>query len=233
MTRKRRINVSELKAVVIEEAKCGQLHRSLRVLIGVDSQVALGSIVKGRSSSRPLNMVLRQSLGPAIGFDVYMLPMYYNTKSNPCDGPTRGSRCPPPDMEQPLWWQEMADGVFKKFDEWCLENSVPTAAQPLPYEDLEGHQDLDLRPTAELTKAEAQQQKADSAKPSDEQEVDFFDYHLNPDNLQGDEVLAEEVLNVLRTFDPSQFLITDGVRLGEQPGALDLFSQAVLGLQKL
>lgn len=53
------INISELEAFVREEARLGLNHSSVRCGFALDSQVALGALVKGRSSSKSLNTVER------------------------------------------------------------------------------------------------------------------------------------------------------------------------------
>ena len=58
----RHINIGELRAALKAEAKVGRLHPSTRYLQLLESQVALGALVKGRASSRALNFELVRSL---------------------------------------------------------------------------------------------------------------------------------------------------------------------------
>lgn len=65
------MNVGELRGYLIEEKRLCKQHSGFRVPVGLDSQVALGALVKGRSSSRALNAELFRSLGYYLGSDVY------------------------------------------------------------------------------------------------------------------------------------------------------------------
>ncbi len=55
------INLLELKAFLKEERRLCCLHQQKRCLPGLDSQVCLGALVKGRSSSPSINRALRCS----------------------------------------------------------------------------------------------------------------------------------------------------------------------------
>ena len=50
--RRTHINISELRASLSAESRVARCHPNSRPLIGSDSQVTLGSVVKGRSSSQ-------------------------------------------------------------------------------------------------------------------------------------------------------------------------------------
>ena len=76
------MNVRELWGYLIEEKRLCKQHCSFRVPVGLDSQVALGALVKGRSSSRALNAELCRSLG-------------FPSALNRDDGPTRFDRPAP------------------------------------------------------------------------------------------------------------------------------------------
>jgi hypothetical protein len=65
------VNVGELRGYLIEEKRLCKQYSSFRFPAGLDSQVALGALVKGRSSSRALNAELSRSLGYHLGSDVY------------------------------------------------------------------------------------------------------------------------------------------------------------------
>ena len=85
------VNVLELRAHLMEERRLSASYRSKRVPYGIDSQVCLGAVVKGRAASKALNYELRKSIPWAIGSDLYSLPMYYPSEYNRADGPTRNS----------------------------------------------------------------------------------------------------------------------------------------------
>ena len=56
------INIGEIRAVLIEEKRLATNYASIRVPFALDSQVALGALVKGRASSKALNCELEKSL---------------------------------------------------------------------------------------------------------------------------------------------------------------------------
>ena len=60
--RPRHINIGEVRAAFIAEEAVGCEGGDARVLIGIDSQVAIGVLCKGRSASPSLNAELRSSL---------------------------------------------------------------------------------------------------------------------------------------------------------------------------
>lgn len=120
-TKKRHINFTELSAFLREEARIAANHGSVRFLGGLDSQVSLGALVKGRSASKPLNSLLQRSLPVVIGGDIYSGVGFFPSGVNRADAPTRGAVPPPPDVQLPAWWSEASQGRFAQFDEWLLE----------------------------------------------------------------------------------------------------------------
>ena len=115
-------NVSELQSYVVEEKRIANSKRSCRFLVGMDSQVGLGEVVRGRAASACLNAVLQPSMPDAISGDVYSCPMYFNTASNRADAPTKERErerervSPPPDLLLPPWFAELDMGEFASFD---------------------------------------------------------------------------------------------------------------------
>ena len=97
------INIGELRAHLREESYLAPNSMSSRQLYGLDSQVSLGCLIKGRSSSKSLNQELLRSLPIMVGSDLYGFYMYYPSKLNRADGPTRKAPPPPPDKEKPHW----------------------------------------------------------------------------------------------------------------------------------
>eukprot|EP00971_Amphidinium_carterae_P064053 1267896-Amphidinium_carterae.1 len=67
-----------------------------RVMIAVDSQVAVWAMRKGRSSSKALNHVLQTMLGETLSTGVRMCPVWICTEKNPADAPTRRRHIPAP-----------------------------------------------------------------------------------------------------------------------------------------
>ena len=62
-----------------------------RFPFAMDSQVALGALVKGRASSRALNFEMQRSLGPHLSSDLYPAYGFWPSKLNRADAPTRDS----------------------------------------------------------------------------------------------------------------------------------------------
>ena len=234
VTRAVHINVSELKAFTIEERRIAANHSSVHVPYGLDSQVALGSIVKGRSCSKSLNTVMRRSMPYAIGADLYSLPMYYHTSLNRADGPTRGSEPADPDLPLPPWWDDLMKGDCESFDAWLRAHGPDVADETLPFEDIAGHQDLDLRPTCHVRKdARKAARKEDNAIPQKEPAVksstrcDAF----AADDLKGitdvtKSLLPLKVIQALEGLPRSQYRLPDDFKGFYGTGSLDLLSGA-------
>ena len=84
--RRRHINLLELQAVLEVERRAALRKPSSRLLIGVDSQVVLGALLKGRTASPPL---LQYSLPTLLGGDLYSSYGYVPSLANVADDPTR------------------------------------------------------------------------------------------------------------------------------------------------
>ena len=80
------INIAELEAYLREEARAGCRRPCHRFLFGIDSQVALGAVVKGRSASPALNELLSRSIAPYVGFHVLPHLVFFPTAVNPAAG---------------------------------------------------------------------------------------------------------------------------------------------------
>ncbi|CAE7616851.1 unnamed protein product, partial [Symbiodinium sp. KB8] len=115
--RKRHINLHELRAVLISEERRALRHPHCKLVTGADSQVSLGALLKGRSSSSKLNGALRQSLPAYIGLDIHGGYLYVRSCDNPADDPTRSvpTRTPPSSM--PRWLHDAVDGNFELLDD--------------------------------------------------------------------------------------------------------------------
>ena len=146
------INVLELRAHLMEERRLSASYRSKRIPYGIDSQVCLGAVVKGRAASKALNYELRKSIPWAIGSDLYSLPMYYPSEFNRADGPTRNSSPAPPDMEIPRWWPSAAAGDLFEFDNWCRDLRVPDVLDDLPFEQIGKFSVEELEPKSVVRK---------------------------------------------------------------------------------
>ena len=86
---RRHINIGESRGFLKAEKKLGLEKASARQLFGLDSQVCLGCICKGRSASESLNQELCRSLPTILFHDSYSECMYYQSAENPADDPTR------------------------------------------------------------------------------------------------------------------------------------------------
>ena len=138
------INLLELQSYITEEKRLAHRYSSLRIPAGIDSQVCLGAVVKGRASSAAINAILRQSMPYSIGADLYMHYMYYPSELNRSDGPTRNRPPAPPSIAQPLWVRDLPNGCFKSFDVWMMTYCRDMVVLPMPVDEVGGHSDIDL-----------------------------------------------------------------------------------------
>lgn len=145
-TSAKHINISELRGFLRAESRISKQLPSHRTLYGLDSQVCLGAIIKGRSSSRSLNRELCQALASLLFFDSYSEAMYFDTKKNRSDAPTRGREIPPPDVELPSWWHKLARGNYEDFDRWMEEQGLGDTVVG----DLPNFEELKKSPHAEV-----------------------------------------------------------------------------------
>ena len=98
------VNLQELGAIknlIKDWAAQPDQHNKVHLVL-TDSQVCLGAIGKGRSSSYKLNGILRSML-PFLVLGNFVIGLnYINTKFNPADHPSRFSVLPPP-QPMPAW----------------------------------------------------------------------------------------------------------------------------------
>ena len=136
----RHINIGELRAALHLE-RIGSLRRpSSRLLMGLDSQVALGALIKGRSSSPGLNAELCRSIPMMVLMDTSADYFYFNTKSNRADDPTRGVEIRGPDLPLPDWWGSVERKEYRAFDDWLKLHQLDeeTMSGLPPMEELMG-----------------------------------------------------------------------------------------------
>ena len=150
VTSSRHINILEMQAFIKEEKRLCEKHCRVRIPFGIDSQVCLGALVKGRASSSSLNNLLRQSMAYPVGADVYEGFMYFPTQHNRADRPTRGSNPKPPDLEQPAWMLDLPGGSCSSFDEWMWMHCPHLCKPEVPIQNIAGLQDVDLRPNSRV-----------------------------------------------------------------------------------
>lgn len=114
----RHINIGEVRAALKAESILALQSPESRELFGLDSQVGLGSLIKGRSASPSINEELVRSIPTVVAQDIISNYMYYETSCNPADDGTRGRALRQPRLQVPVWWQSLADGDFEDFDRW-------------------------------------------------------------------------------------------------------------------
>ena len=66
------INCKEVRAYLHDETYIARSGARLRLLSGLDSQVVLGALVKGRSAAGAINELIEASLGPYLGCGQYL-----------------------------------------------------------------------------------------------------------------------------------------------------------------
>lgn len=233
--RKKHINCTELSAHLREEARLASRYSSVRVLYGLDSQVALGALIKGRSASKALNGLLQRSVPTMIGSDMYSGLGFFPSSLNRADAPTRNALPPPPDVELPPWWSDAIDGVYTAFDKWLVEHEKK--AELVSPERSFDFSELGFKPRPKLTtgaKAHRQQffdgdSHSNFCKAGDAGNVRTGS--PSPDvssNSKGSSFqcsLPQEAVDILQSFSEAQVWWPRGSeRKFLAPGALDLFT---------
>ena len=153
------INLLELKAFLKEERRLCGIYRQKRCLAGLDSQVCLGALVKGRSSSPSINRALRGSLAFPLGASFHNYFMYFLSEENRADGPTRHRRPDPPDLEVPTWFDEVASGSTEHFDDWINSLGADFSLAPFDFGELDNGGQTDIRPSSHLPGITRRKQK--------------------------------------------------------------------------
>eukprot|EP00438_Fugacium_kawagutii_P003588 Skav221596 [mRNA] locus=scaffold1698:358778:363001:+ [translate_table: standard] len=213
----RHINVLELKAYLREERLiCHRMH-NCRLLSGLDSQVSLGSLVKGRASSSALNNELRYNVPHILGSDVYSFFMYFPSELNRADQPTRHKVPDGPDRPLPSWWTAALQGDFEGYDSWldAVENGV--VSEPFDVSQLQSGLVVKLHSSNELRRNKKAKREVVLETAALEE----------PEELEGSldqSELSDEVIAVLKSFDERQFFHKGKNLAFQSPGALDLFS---------
>lgn len=85
-------NIGELRMVVggVRHAARSRAAMQTRILCITDSMVALGGVARGRSSSFPLNRLLRQLAAVTLPLGIKVYCRFVGSKRNCSDGPSRG-----------------------------------------------------------------------------------------------------------------------------------------------
>ena len=101
------INVAVLEAYLQEEARLAGRACAAKALFGLDSQVALGALMKGRSASPILNRMLSASLGPLLGSRIF--PHFAEVRL--------------PSLSKPEWWAALEQNDTGPLDAWLARVS--------------------------------------------------------------------------------------------------------------
>jgi len=113
------INVGEVRAQLERERIAVKETPESKLLIGVDSQVSLGTFVKGRSQSPSLNAELEAGLPNILGGGLYNGNCWIPSKLNSSDDPTRGVDIRTPHLEKLVWRDDVLNGDFQKKTSAC------------------------------------------------------------------------------------------------------------------
>lgn len=223
------INISELRAAVECEERRARRQPGHRHAIGSDSQVSLGALVKGRSSSAALNGVLRRALPTVLGFNSYAGFQYIPTLLNPGDDPTRHKAVREPTSVTPQWLEDAFAGKFEGLDAFL---------------DAEGVGDAELArlpqapeiaaPTTAFASVRALQRRAWCKQPRARTGLGQKQFLRPPETTAVSRSpwlkrrrLSEKAFNLLCALPDSQFIWPEGKRNIDalrSPGHLDLFS---------
>ena len=210
ITKPTHINISELRGYLKEESRTARSLVSVRTNNALDSQVSLGSLVKGRASSRAINAELSRSLAYVVGSDLYPAFGFWPSKMNRADAPTRKGEVPGPDMEKPAWLLALEAGDYETYDDWLASLPSHDSKPGADFRHLK--LEFDDRPKSRLSWKE---RKVEERLVAPRKElVPLF----NP----SDE-LSEEMCLLLNSFRPEQFVFGKNFD-GKQRGALDLYS---------
>lgn len=236
---KTHINISELRAALECEARKGRSKPCSRPLIGSDSQVSLGALVKGRSSSKSLNNLLKRFLPTVLGYSIFSCWQYVGTRDNVSDDPTRYAECRLPSEDLPDWFQSAADGDFSAFDAFLEEEGLDDSSMArLP----ELHAVVQSLPeTSSWRQLRRRAWRASRAKRTRVEKTVLIKPPVatpsrRPTPWLSDRMLGATAVELLRSVPASQFVIPLGRRLDEllsMPGHLDLFSGCRIAAQKL
>ena len=117
--RSEHINILVVRAQLRAIAKRGSRAFMIKQMYGMDSQVGLGALSKGRSPSLPINEELRRGLPSIAGSQHYPGYMFAPTRLNPGDYPSRNKELPLP-RAMPQFLADVALGDFSEFEAWTL-----------------------------------------------------------------------------------------------------------------
>lgn len=223
------INLSELEAFLEAEDRKARRRPSAKHLIGSDSQVVHGAIIKGRSSSSALDRRLRRALPNVLAYNAYSGAQYISTDDNVSDDPTRDRPVRDPNMVEPDWLVKLSQGVAAPLDEILREAGVAdeqVARLPEPYAAdvavVPSFSDRELRRQAvsRTSSGRARVKQGCKTKPP-------VVAAAKPEPWLPRGLLSDEATALLDAVPSSQFVCPRGYMLEDirhLPGHLDLFS---------
>ena len=232
------INVSELKAALEAESRRARVQPSSRPHIAADSQVALGALVKGRSSSRGLNSLLKRFLPQVLCYNVYTGWQYLGTHDNVADDPTRFRPCRDPVQTPPDWLTRALTGDFALLDEFLEDNELDDATLARVPELPSMPKKLAVEPPVRALRRRAWRRKRPTRTGLETKQL------INPpvaaciraEPWMPKTVLTTAATEMLRPFSADQFVTPSGDSTSAdltQAGHLDLFSGCRVAAQKL
>ena len=225
--KQRHINLGEISAALQAEVEQGKKQPDSFYLHLQDSQVSLAALTKGRSSSRSVNALIRQSIPDAIAYNNRAFYGYVRSRLNPADDPTRDVVIRAPVRTEAEWLTDLKAGEYEKLEaalaEWDLTIS---ALRQLPDEsELLAPAPVDKRTGLEARK----QRRKDRRKHAAEVKAKAAEAVQHEVEERQACSLSEEALALLRSFPEDQFIwhqkfasLEDALQSGA--GVLDLFS---------
>ncbi len=159
ISKKSHINILEAKAFLKEERRLACLQQRARFPTALDSQVCLGALVKGRSSSSGINALLKRNLPYPIGAGIYNFFMYFASKLNRADAPTRDREIPGPDVELPAWVFDSEEVFLQQLDGF-LKDCGSSQESVLPFHHLNGGDHVDFSPKSRDGSPKSKRDKA-------------------------------------------------------------------------
>ena len=141
---RKHINLLELESALELERKLSLRRFNCRYALGMDSQVALACLLKGRSSSFRMNELLQSRLGVMLGANLFGNYGFVPSLANTADDPTRGQKIREIKTPTPKWLEAAVAGDFSLMDAWLESLGFdPLRIADLPFKEgkaVDGHQ---------------------------------------------------------------------------------------------
>jgi hypothetical protein len=153
------------------------------------------------------------------------LYLYFDTRFNPADDPTRGVQMWELDLELPGWWHEVCEGSFVSFDQRLLAHGAAADLAGVDFGELCSAEGVDLRPQR-ARRRDLQLRREEAALATEDDVV----RKRNPSclakarRLQAAAERADEITEILKSFPLRQFFFQGAQADFTMPGGIDLFS---------